>query len=270
MNLIEITSLNDPGVDLFASLTESQLRNRLDPEKGIFIAESPKVIAIALDRGYTPLAMLAEHKHITGDAAPLIARCGNIPIYTGPNGLLAQLTGYDLTRGVLCAMRRPQPLTVDDVCRDARRIAVVDSVVNATNTGAIFRAAASLGMDGVILTNTASDPLNRRSVRVSMGTVFMLPWCCVPGGPLLIRRLKALGFATAALALSEDSITIDNPLLKQADRLALVLGNEGDGLPPALLKECDYVAKIPMQRGVDSLNVAAAAAVAFWEVRTQE
>lgn len=267
MNLVEIHTLDHPGVEVFSKLTETQLRNRLDPEKGIFIAESPKVIDIALDKGYHPLALLAERKHIVGDAAPIISRCGEIPVYTGEGELLAQLTGYDLTRGVLCAMRRPQPLDVETVCAGARRIAVVDSVTNATNTGAIFRAAASLGMDGVILTNTSSDPLNRRSVRVSMGTVFMLPWCSVPGGPMLIRKLQSLGFVTAAMALSENSVSIDHPDLRQADRLALVLGNEGEGLAEEVIKECDYVAKIPMQRGVDSLNVAAAAAVAFWQLR---
>lgn len=267
MKLIEISSLQDPGVEVFASLTENQLRNRLDPEKGIFIAESPKVISIALDKGYEPLALLAEHKHIAGDAAPIIARCGDIPIYTGPNGLLTQLTGYDLTRGVLCAMRRPQLPSLEEVCQGAKRIAVVDAVVNATNTGTIFRAAASLGMDAVLLTSTASDPLNRRSVRVSMGTIFMLPWTVYPGCASLVRRLKEMGFVTAALALTDRSVSIDHPALKEAEKLALILGNEGDGLAPEVLDAADYTARIPMQRGVDSLNVAAAAAVAFWEVR---
>lgn len=265
--LVEITSLTHPGVEIFSTLTENQLRNKLEPEKGIFIAESPKVIAVALDRGYEPLALLAERKHIVGDAAPIIARCGNIPVYTGENDLLSKLTGYDLTRGVLCAMRRPRPLSVEEVVKNAHRIAVVDSVVNATNTGAIFRAAASLGIDAVVLTSTSSDPLNRRCVRVSMGTVFMVPWAMAPGGSLLIRQLKELGFTTAALALNDDSVDIDNPALKSADKLALVLGTEGEGLPDSVINESDYVAKIPMQNGVDSLNVAAAAAVAFWEVR---
>lgn len=269
MNLIEIASLQDPGVEVFASLTENQLRNRLDPEKGIFIAESPKVISIALDKGYVPLALLAEHKHIAGDAAPIIARCGHIPVYTGPNGLLTQLTGYDLTRGVLCAMRRPQLPTLEEVCQGARRIAVVDAVVNATNTGTIFRAAASLGIDAVVLTSTASDPLNRRSVRVSMGTIFMLPWTVCPGCAMLVRKLQEMGFVTAALALTDRSISIDHPALKEADKLALILGNEGDGLPTEVLDAADYTTRIPMQRGVDSLNVAAAAAVAFWEVRNR-
>lgn len=266
MNIIEITSLNDENLKVYSALTETQLRNRLEPEKGIFICESPKVIAVALDKGYLPLSLLCERKHIEGDAKDIIARCpADMPIYTGKRELLASLTGFDLTRGVLCAMRRPLPLSIEEVCRNARRIAVVDSVVNATNTGAIFRAAASLGIDAVLLTTTSSDPLNRRCVRVSMGTVFMVPWSMVSGGRLLMNKLHELGFTTAALALTDDSVDIDAPELKAAEKLALILGTEGEGLPQEMIEAATYVARIPMQRGVDSLNVAAAAAVAFWE-----
>ena len=262
--LIEINTLTHPGVDIFSALTETQLRNRLEPEKGVFIAESPKVIDIALNQGFEPLALLCEQRHIEGDAAGIIARCGDIPVYTGTRELLNQLTGYTLTRGVLCAMRRPMPRSVEEVCKDANRIAVIDNVVNATNTGAIFRAAAALGIDAILCTPTASDPWNRRSVRVSMGTVFMVPWTWI-GTPL--SSLHSLGFQTVALALDSRAIPIDSTQLQSVEKMAIVMGTEGDGLPKATIDQCDYVVTIPMQRGVDSLNVAAAASIAFWQLR---
>ena len=264
MNLIEVTSLTQPGVEVYGALTEAQLRNRLDPERGIFIAESPKVIAVALDAGYEPLSLLCERRHITGDAAPLIARCGDIPIYTGERDLLARLTGYTLTRGVLCAMRRPLPRPVDEVCQDSRRIVVIDSVVDTTNIGAIFRSAAALGIDAVLLTPTSCDPLNRRAVRVSMGSVFLVPWTWL-NQP--ISSLNNLGFKTVAMALTDRSVSIDDPTLCAEPRLAIIMGTEGDGLAPDTILQTDYVARIPMHHSVDSLNVAAAAAVAFWQLR---
>lgn len=264
MNLIEVTSLTQPGVKVYGALTEAQLRNRLDPERGIFIAESPKVIAVALDAGYEPLSLLCERRHITGDAAPLIARCGDIPIYTGERDLLARLTGYTLTRGVLCAMRRPLPRPVDEVCQDSRRIVVIDSVVDTTNIGAIFRSAAALGIDAVLLTPTSCDPLNRRAVRVSMGSVFLVPWTWL-NQP--ISSLNNLGFKTVAMALTDRSVSIDDPTLCAEPRLAIIMGTEGDGLAPDTILQADYVARIPMHHSVDSLNVAAAAAVAFWQLR---
>jgi len=264
MPIIEVNSLSHPGVEVFGTLTEAQLRNRLEPEKGIFIAESPKVITVALEAGYEPLALLCEKKHIEGDAKSVISRCGNIPVYTGERQLLGQLTGYTLTRGVLCAMRRPQPLTVADVCRDGRRIVVIDGVVDTTNIGAIFRSAAALGIDAVLLTRNSCDPLNRRAVRVSMGSVFLVPWTWLDE-PL--NSLSSLGFRTVAMALTDHSIPIDAPILKQESRLAIVMGTEGDGLPHSTIAQADYVVRIPMSHHVDSLNVAAAAAVAFWELR---
>lgn len=264
MNLIEVTSLTQPGVEVYGALTEAQLRNRLDPERGIFIAESPKVIAVALDAGYEPLSLLCERRHITGDAAPLIARCGDIPIYTGERDLLAQLTGYTLTRGVLCAMRRPLPRPVDEVCQDSRRIVVIDSVVDTTNIGAIFRSAAALGIDAVLLTPTSCNPLNRRAVRVSMGSVFLVPWTWL-NQP--ISSLNNLGFKTVAMALTDRSVSIDDPTLCAEPRLAIIMGTEGDGLASDTILQADYVARIPMHHSVDSLNVAAAAAVAFWQLR---
>lgn len=266
MPVIEITSLAHPGVELFSALTEAQLRNRLEPGKGIFIAESPKVIRVALDAGCTPVALLCERKHITGDAADIIARCASIPLYTGDRELLARLTGYTLTRGVLCAMRRPEEKSAEEVCKNARRIVVIDGVVDTTNIGAIFRSAAALGIDAVLLTRNSCDPLNRRAVRVSMGSVFLVPWTWLDA-PL--SGLHALGFSTAAMALTEHSIPLDTPFLKQLPRLALVMGTEGDGLPRETIAEADYVVRIPMAHGVDSLNVAAASAVAFWELRSQ-
>ena len=265
MPIIEITALDHPGVEIYSTLTEAQLRNRLEPDKGIFIAESPKVIHVALDAGYEPLSLLCERRHITGDAASLIERCGDIPVYTGERDLLAALTGYTLTRGVLCAMRRPLPRHVADICRDASRIVVIDAVTDTTNIGAIFRSAAALGIDAVLLTPTACDPLNRRAVRVSMGSVFLVPWTWIdePVTP----NLNALGFRTAAMALSDDSIALDDPVLKREPRLAVIMGTEGDGLAHNVISEADYTVRIPMKHNVDSLNVAAAAAVAFWELR---
>ena len=265
MPIIEINTLEQPGVEVYGTLTEAQLRNRLEPDKGIFIAESPKVIHVALDAGYEPLSLLCERRHITGDAASIIERCGDIPVYTGERDLLARLTGYTLTRGVLCAMRRPTPPGVEEVCRDARRIVVIDGVTDTTNIGAIFRSAAALGIDGVLLTPTSCDPLNRRAVRVSMGSVFLVPWTWIEGE--VTPTLNALGFRTAAMALSDDSITLDAPVLKREPRLALIMGTEGDGLSREAITAADYVVRIPMQHNVDSLNVAAAAAVAFWELR---
>ena len=266
MQIIEINSLSHPGVEVFATLTEAQLRNRLEPQKGIFIAESPKVIHVALNAGYEPLALLCERKHIEGDAASLIERCGDIPIYTGERELLASLTGYTLTRGVLCAMRRPAPKSVEEVCQGAKRIAVIDGVVDTTNIGAIFRSAAALGIDAVLLTPSSCDPLNRRAVRVSMGSVFLLPWTWLEAP---ISSLRTLGFRTVAMALSDNSVPIDHPSLKDEPQLAIVLGTEGDGLSKQVIQETDYVVRIPMWHEVDSLNVAAASAVAFWELRAR-
>lgn len=267
MPIIEILSLSHPSVEIFSTLTEAQLRNRIEPSKGIFIAESPKVISVALNAGYEPLALLCEQKHIAGDAAAIIERCGDIPVYTGNRELLATLTGYTLTRGVLCAMHRPKPRSVEEVCREARRIVVIDGVVDTTNIGAIFRSAAALGIDAVLLTPTSCDPLNRRAVRVSMGSVFLMPWTWLDA-PL--GRLNDLGFRTAAMALTDDSISIDNPVLAAEPKLAIVMGTEGDGLAHKTIAEADYVVRIPMSHDVDSLNVAAAAAVAFWQLRAKD
>lgn len=264
MPIIGITSLNTPGVEIFSSLTEAQLRRTIDTETGIFIAESPKVIRVALNSGYIPLALLCEEKHICGDAADIIERCGDIPVYTGNRQLLAALTGYTLTRGVLCAMQRPAPSSVDEVCKDARRIVVIDGVVDTTNIGAIFRSAAALGIDAVLLTPTSCDPLNRRSIRVSMGSVFLVPWTWIKE-PL--QSLGALGFKTAAMALTDNSVSIDDARLAQEEKLAIIMGTEGEGLSNEVISSSDYVVRIPMSHNVDSLNVAAAAAVAFWELR---
>lgn len=266
MAIIEITSLQHPGVEIFATLTEAQLRNRIEPEKGIFIAESPKVINVALNAGYEPLAILCEQKHITGDAASIIERFPDIPIYTGSRELLTSLTGYTLTRGVLCAMKRPQPLSVEDVCNNAQRIVVIDGVVDTTNIGAIFRSAAALGIDAVLLTPSSCDPLNRRAIRVSMGSVFLVPWTWIDGS---LNRLKEIGFRTVAMALSDNSISIDDPSLSAEPRLAIIMGTEGDGLAKETISDADYVVRIPMFHNVDSLNVAAASAIAFWQLRKE-
>ena len=265
MPIIHITSLTHQGVEVFSTLTEAQLRRDIESDKGIFIAESPKVIRVALDAGYTPLALLCEERHITGDAADIIDRCLEIPIYTGSRELLASLTGYTLTRGVLCAMQRPAPPRVSDVLSNARRVVVIDGVTDTTNIGAIFRSAAALGIDAVLLTRTACDPLNRRAVRVSMGSVFLVPWTWVDD---IEAQLHAEGFTTAAMALTDDSIPLDHPVLKSTERLAIIMGTEGDGLAHEVITAADHVVRIPMAHGVDSLNVAAAAAVAFWELRS--
>jgi len=261
--IIEITSLDMEEVKVFSSLTEAQLRNRLDPKHGLFIAESPKVIRVALQAGYEPIALLCERKHIIGDAADIIERCPGIPIYTGDRELLAQLTGYTLTRGVLCAMRRPQPKTIEEVCLKASRLIVIDGVVDTTNIGAIFRSVAALGIDGILITTNSCDPLNRRAVRVSMGSVFLVPWTWLDDYSVL----RALGFKTAAMALTEQSIRLDDPILKQQPKLAIIMGTEGDGLPQETIKDADFTVRIPMSYQIDSLNVAAAAAVACWELR---
>lgn len=262
--IISITSLDHPGVEMFHSLTEAQLRQRVDNQYGIFIAESPKVINVALNAGYEPVAMLCEDRHITGDARDIIERCGDMPVYTGSRDLLARITGYTLTRGVLCAMRRRETPTVADVCRGASRVVVVDNVVEATNVGSIFRSAAALGIDAVLLTSNSCDPLNRRAVRVSMGSVFLVPWTWLEAP---VQSLGELGFKTVAMALTDKSVSIDDPVLVNEPRLAIVMGTEGDGLPAATIAATDYVARIPMSHHVDSLNVAAASAIAFWELR---
>lgn len=271
MSVIKIENLSDPALAPFTSLTEAQLRNRLNPDEALFIAESPKVIHVALDAGYKATALLCEERHITGDAARIIERAGDIPVYTGPREMLARLTGYTLTRGVLCAMRRPAALPVESVVRDARRVVVIDGVVDTTNIGAIFRSAAALGIDAVLLTPNSCDPLNRRSIRVSMGSVFLVPWTWLdgPDDTAAIRTLARHGFQTAAMALTDDSISIADPLLQTIDRLAIIMGTEGDGLPAETIAAADHVVRIPMAHHVDSLNVAAAAAVAFWELRAR-
>ena len=263
-NIIEVTDFSSPALDVFARLTEGQLRRRLEPEKGLFIAESPKVIQRALDAGLTPRSFLVEDKHVEGEAREILARCGEIPVYTAPFHVLTQLTGFQLTRGMLCAMGRPPLPTVEAVCAQARRVAVLEDVMNPTNVGAIFRSAAALNMDAVLLTPACSNPLYRRAIRVSMGTVFQIPWTFLePGWP---DRLRALGFQTAAMALRDDSLSIRDPRLREAEKLAVVLGTEGDGLAPATIAACDYTVRIPMSHGVDSLNVAAASAVAFFQL----
>lgn len=264
MPVIHVTSLSDPGVELFSSLTEAQLCDKRLFEKGLFIAESGKVINSALDAGCVPYAILTEERHLDGIAAQVVERVGDIPVYVGSHELLNELTGFPLTRCVLCAMYRPKRPTVSEVLKDARRIVVIDSVTNTTNIGAIFRSAVALGVDAVLLTRTTCDPLNRRAVRVSMGTVFMAPWTWLDAP---VSSLHDYGFKTAAMALTDNSISLDDPVLKTVDRLALVLGTEGDGLPQDTISESDYVVRIPMKHNVDSLNVAAAAAVAFWELR---
>lgn len=264
MAVIRISSISDPGVDLFSSLTEAQLCDKRLFERGLFIAESGKVINVALDAGYEPFALMTEERHIGGIAARVLERVGDIPVYVGSHEMLEQLTGFPLTRCVLCAMYRPELPSVEEVLKDASRIVVIDSVTNTTNIGAIFRSAIALGVDAVLLTRTTCDPLNRRAVRVSMGTVFQVPWTWLDAP---VCSLHNYGFKTAAMALTDQSITLDDPVLKTEDRLALVLGTEGDGLSREVISEADYVVRIPMKNNVDSLNVAAAAAVAFWELR---
>lgn len=272
LNIKEITDFHAPELDVYARLSENQLVNRHEPEKGLFIAESPRVIERALDAGYEPVSCLVERRHIEGEAKEVIRRCleiGNVPIYTAEFDVLTQITGFKLTRGMLCAMRRPPLPSVRQVCEKARRIAVLENVVNPTNVGAIFRSAAALGIDAVLLTPDSSNPLYRRAIRVSMGTVFQLPWTFFEKGSWPeegVRLLRELGFRTAALALKKDSVGLDDPRLLAEEKLALILGTEGDGLAAATIADCDYTVMIPMARGVDSLNVAAASAVAFWEV----
>lgn len=276
-NIIEIADFEAPELDVYARLTENQLLNRHEPEKGLFIAESPKVVERALDAGCQPVSLLLERKHIMGEAKHVIERCPDVPIYTADFEVLKQLTGFPLTRGVLCAMRRPLLPSVEEVCRDARRIAVLENVVNPTNVGAIFRSAAALNIDAVLLTPACSNPLYRRAIRVSMGTVFQIPWTYLSApdsssdeNPRTgIHRLKELGFKTAAMALSDHAVSIDDPQLMAEDRLAIVLGTEGDGLASSTIADCDYTVCIPMSHGVDSLNVAAASAVAFWQLTRQ-
>ena len=265
MEIIEISSLKQTGIEVFSSLTEAQLRMELEPEKGLFIAESPKVIRVALDAGWQPTALLCEQRHIEGDASDIIARLpDDVPVYTGNRQLLAQLTGYTLTRGVLCAMRRKPLPTVAQVVGGARRIVVIEAVTDTTNIGAIFRSAAALGIDGVLLTRDTCDPLNRRAVRVSMGSVFLVPWTWLDNP---ISSLHDYGFKTAAMALRDNSLSLDDERLMQEPRLAIIMGTEGDGLPQHTISAADYTVRIPMAHGVDSLNVAAAAAVAFWQLR---
>lgn len=272
-NIIEITDFHAPELDVYARLNENQLLNRAEPEKGLLIAESPNVVERAMNAGYEPVSMLLEKKHIEGEAAKVVKRCGDIPIYTAEYEILKQLTGFALTRGVLCAMRRRPLPKAEEVLKGARRIAILENVMNPTNVGAIFRSAAALGMDGVLLTQGCSDPLYRRAARVSMGTVFQIPWTYLDGEALWphpgIDRIREMGFRTVAMALTEDSVSIDDEQLQKEEKLAIILGTEGDGLALSTIADCDYTVKIPMAHGVDSLNVAAASAVAFWELGKQ-
>ena len=273
-NIIEIQAADPQALEVFAHLTDAQLRSRREPEKGVFIAEGVQVILHALDAGCAPLSFLMERKHIAGKAAALLSRCGDIPVYTGDSQCLAALTGFALTRGVLCALRRPALPTVEEICAGARRVAVLENLVDSTNVGAIFRSAAALGADAVLVTPSCSDPLCRRAVRVSMGTVFQVPWAWLGDAPGQwphpgLERLKAQGFATAAMALDEHARSIDDPELAAQKKLAILLGTEGDGLAKTTIAGCDYTVCIPMSHGVDSLNVAAASAVAFWELRVR-
>jgi tRNA G18 (ribose-2'-O)-methylase SpoU len=261
--IYEISSIKDERLQLFTSMTEAQLRNRLNQEQGVFIAESPKVIRVALQAGYQPQALLCEQKHIEGDARDIIETHPEMPVYTGSREMLSELTGYTLTRGVLCAMRRKPEPKLEDVLRDAHRVCIIDAVCDTTNIGAIFRSAAALGIDAVLLTRSSCDPLNRRAIRVSMGTIFLVPWTWLDS----YSQLHDLGFKTAAMALTDQSISLDDPILKQQDKLAFIMGTEGDGLPQQTINDADFTVRIPMSHQVDSLNVAAAAAVAFWELR---
>lgn len=269
-NIIEITDFEAPELDVFTRLTENQLLNRHEPEKGMFIAESPKVIERALAAGCRPAAFLAEKGRVRGESWDIVERFEGLPVFTAEFDVLSKMTGYNLTRGMLCAMYRPVPKKIEEVCRDASRVAILENVVNPTNVGAIFRSAAALNIDAVLLTTDCSNPLYRRSIRVSMGTVFQIPWAFVdkelswPEEGL--KKLKMLGFRTAALALSDDSVSIDDPKLMSEEKLALILGTEGDGLASSTIADCDYTVRIPMSHGVDSLNVAAASAVAFWQL----
>ena len=267
MSIVEVSSLDNARLAPYSGLTEAQLRYGMSDFGELFIAESPKVINVALNAGYSPVSLLCEAKHIAGDAADIVARCGDdVPVFTGSRELLSRLTGYTLTRGVLCAMRRPMPKSLGEVLDGARRVVVIDGVVDSTNIGAIFRSAAALGIDAVLLTPGSCDPFNRRAVRVSMGSVFLVPWTWLD---VPVASLRDFGFKVAAMALTHDSISLDNPLLRRVERLAIVMGTEGDGLSRETIADCDYVVRIPMSHQVDSLNVAAAAAVAFWELRVR-
>ena len=263
-NIIEITDFNAPELDIYARLSENELLNRHKPDKGIFIAESPLVIERALDAGYIPVSMLVEKKHIDTQAHDIIERCDDVPVYTAEFNILTLLTGFKLTRGMLCAMKRPLLKSPEELCKDAKRIAVLENVMNPTNVGAIIRSAAALNIDVILLTPSCSNPLYRRAIRVSMGTVFQIPWTFTTDS--YINDLKNMGFKTAAMALSDNSVSIDNPELIKEDKLAIILGSEGYGLCDDTISSCDYTVKIPMANGIDSLNVAAANAVAFWQL----
>lgn len=266
-NIIEIHDFSDPALDVYARLTENQLLNRADPDNALFVAESPLVIGRALDAGCEPVSFLMERQHTQGKGREILARCcQDIPVYTADESVLTQLTGFHLTRGMLCAMRRPKLQSVEDVCRDARRVVVLENVMNPTNIGAIFRSAAALGMDAVLLTTAGSDPLYRRASRVSMGNVFLIPWTYLPESGDWTQLLRDLGFRTVAMALRNDSVRLDDPRLAAEEKLAIVMGTEGDGLASSTIASCDYTVRIPMYHGVDSLNVAAASAVAFYEL----
>ncbi len=270
-NIIHITDFGDPALDVYVRLTGAQLRNKLEPEKGIFIAESPTVIEVALNAGCVPVSLLTDKRLINGAVAGIIERCGDIPVYTAERDVLAEMTGFELTRGALCAMRRPALPSVEELIGDARRIAVLEGVADSTNIGALFRSAAALGIDAVLVTPTCCAPLCRRAVRVSMGTVFQVPWTRIGKTPVdwphpSMERLASLGFKTVAMALTDESVSIDDERLRSEEKLAIILGTEGDGLTKRTIADCDYTAKIPMSHGVDSLNVAAAGAVAFWQL----
>lgn len=267
MSIIEINNLSSPELIPYVSSNEIQLKRYFEPEIGIFIAESPKVIRLALEAGYEPISLLAERKYISGQGRDIVEKCRNIPIYTADSDLLTQLTGFKLTQGMLCAMRRKPLSTAEEICRKSRRIAVLEDIMNQTNIGAIMRSATALGIEGVLLTEPSSDPLYRRAIRVSMGTVFKMPWTYINGdSPEYVDYLKSMGFTTTAMALHSNTVDIDNPQLKKAEKMAIILGTEGEGLKDSTIESCDYTVKIPMAEGVDSLNVAAASAVAFWEL----
>ncbi len=270
-NIIHITEFSDPALDVYVRLTGAQLRNKLEPEKGIFIAESPTVIEVAMNSGCIPVSILTDERLLGGAVDKIIEKCGDIPIYTAERDILTRMTGFELTRGALCAMRRPALPSVEDLVKNARRIAVLEGVADSTNIGALFRSAAALGIDAVLITPTCCDPLCRRAVRVSMGTIFQVPWTRIGENPSdwphpSLERLSSLGFKTVAMALTDKSVSIDDPTLKAEEKLAIVLGTEGDGLAKTTIADCDYTVRIPMKHNVDSLNVAAAGAVAFWEL----